>query len=109
MKKATMSEKSIRQALTDPKYADFATELMMLEENQDKIFYQSKYLAAQKDYLFEKIERIRKTQPRLPLKDVLSVLLKGVPENVSSNMLLEITRFIITEWENAPEMATATR
>ena len=109
MNKMARSEKSIRQALTDPKYADFAAELMMLEENQDKIFYQSKYLAAQKDYLSEKIERIRKTQPRLPLKDVLSILLKGVPENLSSEMLLEITRFIISEWERSPEMVTVSR
>lgn len=101
------SVRTMTESLSDPKYTDFAESIRFLEENQDKILYQSKYLAAQKDFISEKVQNLKRTRAALPLKDVVSLLLKGMPENISSDMLLDITRHIIAEWERASEPVKA--
>ncbi len=69
-------------------------------KNKDTIPYLKSYLLAQQDNITVKIERLRQSNPDLPLTKVVSAILTELPENMAPRLVRELTLFIIETWEN---------
>ena len=62
-------------------------------------FYRKKYRLALKLYATLDIQAYAKTQPNWAAKDVLAAIVKDYDPQLPSNILLEMTQFILEEWE----------
>lgn len=62
-------------------------------------FYRKKYRLALKLYATLDIQAYAKTQPNWAAKDVLAAIIKDYDPQLPSNILLEMTQFILEEWE----------
>jgi hypothetical protein len=100
--KAAQSDeiRSVSDITDDPAFAPFADEIAVLLDKKDQILNLKSYLLAQQGNISQKIELIRKTNPSMPLKNVVTKIFNDLPENISSEMLLLLTRFTISTWEN---------
>ena len=92
--------KSVADLLADHSFAPFALELETMHQQNGRIPNTTSYLLAQQNHLAEKMERLQKTAPQTSLRNVVTQLLNDVPDSVSPEMLLLLTRFIISNWEN---------
>jgi hypothetical protein len=90
---------TFEDVLKDPSLSSFHEVVHFLEEKKDTILFPEKFMATLKDILARKIRRILSETPDMPLIKVVITSLTGVNENIEPEMLLEITAFIIKEWE----------
>ena len=93
---------------TDPTFAPFADEIEALLSKKDQVLNLRSYLLAQQEQIAQKIEQIRSVNPDMSLKNVVTKIFNDLPENISAEMLLLLTRFTISAWENAVEPAVKT-
>jgi hypothetical protein len=62
-------------------------------------FYKKKYRLALQIYAIVEINEYAKTQPTGTAKDILSAIVKDYDPQLPSDILLEMTQFILQEWE----------
>ena len=77
-------------------------------EIKKKVLSSKKYLKASELAAQIEMNRLRDEHPNWELKDVLSVILKDFPPEIPSQLLLQLTQFIVEEWEKI-EMEEAVR
>lgn len=90
---------TFEEALQNPAHQELWEVIHFLEEHEDDILFPDKFLASHKDAILQKIQCLHEETPAISLKDALLELLKGIPENVPAEMLIELTRFAIEQWE----------
>ena len=73
--------------------------VLFLEKNKETIFFPKKYMGALKNVVARKVVRIVREEPEMPLLSVVIASLDGLNENLSAEMISEITNFIIQEWQ----------
>jgi uncharacterized membrane protein YheB (UPF0754 family) len=54
-----------------------------------------------KRMVIDDTNQLFENNPTMPLKSVVTTVLNGFEEDMSSDLLLKMTRLIIQEWENA--------
>ena len=79
--------------------SDLLLATRFLEENKDKIFFPKKYLGGIKYTTGLRLDRLHAENPDMPLVNVVITLLTGLNEKLPPEMILEITTFIIKEWQ----------
>lgn len=62
-------------------------------------FYKKKYRLALQMYAIVDINEYAKTQPTWTAKDILAAIIKDYDPQLPSDILLEMTQFILQEWE----------
>jgi hypothetical protein len=62
-------------------------------------FYRKKYRLALQIYAIVEINEYTKTQPTWAAKDILAAIVKDYDPQLPSDILLEMTQFILQEWE----------
>ena len=62
-------------------------------------FYKKKYRLALQMYAIVDINEYAKTQPTWVAKDILAAIIKDYDPQLPSNILLEMTQFILREWD----------
>lgn len=90
---------SFEEVLQDPSLSRFHEMIHFMRANKDKIFFPKKFMMSLKHIMEQKLIGIHRETPDMPLIKVLITSLTGVNENIEPEMLLEITTFIIKEWE----------
>jgi hypothetical protein len=70
-----------------------------LENTQGPLF-PKKYEMALKSVVSQNVYALFKENPSMPLKNVVSSILSGLSDEISSKLLLKMTQRIIKEWEN---------
>ncbi len=91
---------SLGEVKSDAAYSQLRAALHFAEENQGKIIFRKKYISGQKRLASWRLDQLRKKRPAIALKDAVSYLLAELPETVTSDIVMEITRHILSEWDN---------
>ena len=109
MKKATVSEKSIsfEEALADPNLSQFHEAIHFLQKTPKYELMPRKYRHAQQNHIEEKIKKILKTDPEMPLNKVTAIILNGFPEDLPPHLVLEFTQFAIAQVGRVEQMFAA--
>ena len=79
-----------------------------LENTQGPLF-PKQYEAALKNVVSQNVHTLFKERPNMPLKDVVTTVLSGLSEEVSSKLILKMTQQIIKDWENLSSVTLKTK
>ena len=90
---------SYEKALQMPELTHLHDTLHYLENAPDSEVLPQKYAQSLEYRSAKHIQRIFKDSPTLPLKDVVSSIIERLPMDISASHILEITPYIINEWE----------
>ena len=71
-----------------------------LENAKNKPLFPRKYEASIKRSVSKKVKTLFGEHPTMPLKNVITIVVNGLPETLNADVLLPITAFIIEKWEN---------
>ena len=71
-----------------------------LENTEDINLFPEKYNAALKHIISRKIDSLFSDNPLMSVKKVITIILESLPDSLNSDILLEMTAFIIDEWNN---------
>ncbi len=93
---------TFKEALQDPSHQDMWEVVHFLEKHEDDILFPEKFLSSHKDGILRKIQLLHQQNTVISLKEALFEILKDIPETVSADMLIELTRFAIEQWEARP-------
>ena len=79
---------------------------LFLDTNKDKILFPEKFMGSLKNIVSREINELFDKSPDTPLVNVVTAMLTGMNEKMSPQMILEITDFIISKWQNlsAPKL-----
>ncbi len=94
---------SYEEALQMPELAHLHDTLHYLENAPDSEILPQKYAQSLEYQASKHIQNVFKDTPTLPLKDVVSNVIKRLPNDISATHLLKITPYIIKEWEKLQE------
>ena len=91
---------SFEEALQDPTLAHLHEVIHFLEDNEDKILFPKKYMTGLKSLVSRDIKSLFIENPNRTISKVVVTILDSLNDKLPSEMVLEITSFIIKKWEN---------
>lgn len=86
--------------LADASLERYHKAAQFFKENDNKIIFPDKFMASLKSIVRRDLQNLYAEQPHLPLSKVVAVLLEGMNDNMSADMIKDITAFILDKWEN---------
>lgn len=95
---------TFEEALQDPSLSHYHEIIHFLEEDEDAILFPKKFMMSLKHIIEIDIRKLYKESPSMPLLRVVLTSLEGVNENMTTEMILEITAHILKEWASLKEM-----
>ena len=87
-------------ALQDPTLAHLHEVIHFLEKNDGTILFPKKYKTGLKSLVSRDIKNLFQEKPTMPIAKVVATILDTLNDKLPSDMVLEITQFIIEKWEN---------
>jgi uncharacterized membrane protein YheB (UPF0754 family) len=92
----------LSEAMKDPETAKFIEDFRRYAEKTpfSKMF-PKKYERSLEQSVYDEVQELFANNPTMPLKSVVTTVLNKFKEDMSSELLLKMTRLIIQEWENA--------
>jgi uncharacterized membrane protein YheB (UPF0754 family) len=88
--------------LEDPKLAQqFQDAYEYVKKTPFSKIFPEKYEHSLEQMVFDETQELFEISPSMPLKSVVTTVLNKFNEDMSSELLLKMTRLIIQEWENA--------
>jgi len=93
--------KTLEAARQEPVFRGKKEMIDFLIANKGKNLFPAKELAEQKRLCKAKMERLITDHPDMLLKDVLSTILKGLPDNFSASQIQLLTKYLIQVWEKS--------
>jgi hypothetical protein len=107
MKKALPPDyMTFEEALQDPSMSEFHEVIHFLEKNKNTILFPTKFMMSMKDSVIRKLRKLHAETPDMAFLNVVITTLTGRNENMTPDMILEITDFIIKEWQNLQQKAS---
>ncbi len=95
---------SIEEAMKDPAMRPLAEDLIKTSaEVQRQALLTEKYRKGLKFLTRLKIKKLHKTHPEWHLNDLLAAVVKGYNPELPAVVMLEMTQFIIEEWEKTKQ------
>ena len=91
---------TFEEALQDPSLTLIHEAIHFLEANEGKILFPVKYMGGLKHLVGQSLRRLYRQNPTMPIRAVVVESLSGLNDQLTADMVLEITAFIIKEWEN---------
>lgn len=82
-------------------------EILQTEAVLKNAFFKEKYRTGLKNLVKSDMKLFKKQYPEWQLKDVLVAVIKDFNPELPSPILLEMTQFIISEWENTRQKKLA--
>ena len=86
--------------LQDPTLAHLHEVIHFLEKNDGTILFPKKYKTGLKSLVSRDINRLFQEKSTMPIAKVVATILDTLNDKLPSDMVLEITQFIIEKWEN---------
>lgn len=96
---------TFEEALQDPSMSEFHEVIHFLEKNKNTILFPTKFMMSMKDSVIRKLRKLYAETPDMAFLNVVITTLTGRNENMTPEMILEITDFIIKEWQNLQQKA----
>ncbi|MEK7253958.1 MAG: hypothetical protein AAB316_04385 [Bacteroidota bacterium] len=92
---------SIEEALQIPALKHLAEKLIEDAKDPQKGYRRPKYLQAQKSHTRVLVQELLLEHPDWQLKDLLLEIVKGYPDDLPSDVLLQCVQFITEAWEKS--------
>jgi hypothetical protein len=80
-----------------------------LENSKNKPLFPHKQEASIKRSVAKKIKMLFIENPTMPLKNVITIVVNGLPDTFNAKFLLTMTAFIIENWEDLIHSSKATK
>jgi hypothetical protein len=90
---------SAEEALNMPEYAHLHDLIRFVETASDSEILPNKYEKGLEYLVSKKVKLLFSKYPNTPLKDVVSVVLQQLPNDISALIILKLTPYIVEEWE----------
>jgi hypothetical protein len=71
-----------------------------LENTRDKPLFPQKQEASIKRSVAKKVKMLFAENPAMPLKNVITIVVNGLPDTLNAKFLLTMTAFTIENWED---------
>ncbi len=91
---------TFEEALQDPSLTHYHEVIHFLEENEDKILFPKKYMMSLKQTVDLSLRELFQEAPDMPHLKVLTTTFDGMNDKLPPEMILEITAYILKEWDN---------
>ena len=98
--KAEKSYLTLDEIMQDDSLSELRAVAIFLDTNKDKILFPEKFMGSLKNILSREMNELFDKSPDMPLVNVVTAMLTGMNEKMSPQMILEITDFIISKWQN---------
>ncbi len=108
MTQTTAKSLTFEEILADPSLERYHKAAHFFRENDDKIIFPDTFMSSLKSIVRRDLQNLAKEKPHLSLSKVVTILLEGMNENMSADMIKEITAFILDKWENRTTFDTLT-
>lgn len=100
MQQATFDhDPALKEILGNPSMVQYKEEILWATEASDEELLPEKTLAAHKDSIRQKVKAMTIAYPNYVLREAVVLILKDLPNSIPPDMLLELTRFTIEQWE----------
>jgi hypothetical protein len=100
---------TFEEILTNPSLERYHKAAHFFMENENTIFFPDKFMASLKSMVRRDLQKLAVEKPYLSLSKVVATMLEGMNENMSADMIKEITAFILDKWENRTVLNAFTR
>ncbi len=91
---------TFEEILTDPSLERYHKAAQFFKENEQTIIFPDTFMVSLKSIVRRDLQNLANEKPHLSLSKVVAILLEGMNENMSAEMIKEITAFILDKWEN---------
>ncbi|MFN0175440.1 MAG: hypothetical protein ACKVU0_12380 [Saprospiraceae bacterium] len=99
---------ALEEILREPSMAQYKEAILWAAKATDEELLPEKTLAVHKDIIRQKVKAMAIAHPNCALREAVVQILKDLPDSIPPDMLLELTRFTIEQWELVvPEGAAA--
>ena len=89
---------SLENALKQPLLKGHEEALTAFFTRKDSVVFPRKHLAALKMDCHDRLRKVRSLSPNIAAKDALVEILKGISAKTPPDMLLQLTKYILSEW-----------
>ena len=100
---------TFEEILKDPSLETYHKAAQFFMDNEHKIIFPDQFMASLKSIVRRDLQILAVEKPQLPLSKVVSTLLEGMNENMSAQMIKDITAFILDKWENRANLNALTK
>lgn len=100
-------EPTYEEVMSNPAYEWVREAVVLLQNNKFEDLFPKKHLLALQNLAAHKLRVLHRETPSLPLKDVVTHILGGLPDDTSAAVVMELTRFAIEKWEAMSEQELA--
>ncbi len=91
---------TFEEILTDPSLERYHKAAQFFKENENTILFPDKFMASLKSIVRRDLQKLAVEKPHLSLSKVVATMLEGMNENMTADMVKDITAFILDKWEN---------
>lgn len=100
MTNSVSKSSTFEEIIADPSLERFHKAAQFFKENENTIIFPEKFMTSLKSIVRRDLQNLHAENPRLPLSKVVALMLEGMNENMSAEMIKDITAFILDKWEN---------
>lgn len=100
---------TFEEIIADPSLERYHKAAQFFKENENKILFPEKFMASLKSIVRRDLQNLYLEKPQLPLSKVVAVTLEGMNENMSAEMIKDITAFILDKWEDKASLNDFTK
>jgi hypothetical protein len=100
---------TFEEILTDPSLERYHKAAQFFKENENTIIFPDKFMASLKSIVRRDLQKLAVEKPYLSLSKVVATMLEGMNENMTADMVKDITAFILDKWENRATLNVLTR
>lgn len=98
---------TFEEIIADPSLERYHKAAQFFKEN--KIIFPDKFMASLKSIVNRDLQNLYAENPQLPLSKVVALMLEGMNENMSAEMIKDITTFILDRWGNKASFKDITK
>jgi hypothetical protein len=91
---------TFEEILENPSLERFHRVTHFFMENENKIIFPDKFMASLKSIVGRDLQQMALENPHLSLSKVVATMLEGMNEDMTADMIKDITAFILNKWEN---------
>lgn len=100
---------TFEEILADASLERYHKAVHFFKENENTIIFPDKFMVSLKSIVRRDLQKLAVEKPYLSLSKVVATMLEGMNENMTADMVKEITAFILDKWENRATLNVLTQ